>query len=47
LQALYARAYARLEAHEKRCELCRFVAKIGGRSDSAISGAAEEHSRIQ
>jgi hypothetical protein len=31
LQANYARAYSRLESHDGQCELCRFVAKIGGR----------------
>jgi hypothetical protein len=40
LQADYARAYARLESHEDKCELCRFVSKIGGRNYAAISTAA-------
>ncbi len=42
LQANYARAYSRLESHEDRCELCRFVSKIGGRNYSAVSTAALE-----
>jgi hypothetical protein len=40
LQADYARAYSRLESHEDKCELCRFVSKIGGRNYAAISAAA-------
>jgi hypothetical protein len=42
LQAEYGRAYSRLETHEDRCELCRFVSKIGGRNYSSISTAALE-----
>jgi hypothetical protein len=39
LQADYARAYSRLESHEDRCELCRFVSKLSGRNYAAISTA--------
>jgi muconolactone delta-isomerase len=42
LQADYASAYSRLESHEERCSLCRFVSKIGGRNYSSISVAALE-----
>lgn len=42
LQANYARAYSRLESHEDRCNLCRFVSKIGGRNHSAVSTFALE-----
>jgi hypothetical protein len=31
LQANYAKAYSKLNKHDKRCELCRFVSKISGR----------------
>jgi hypothetical protein len=47
LQANYARAYSRLEAHEEHCELCRFVSRIGGRNYSAISSATLEKHRAQ
>jgi hypothetical protein len=47
LQANYARAYARLEAHEEHCELCRFVSRIGGRNYSATSSAALDKHRAQ
>jgi hypothetical protein len=40
LQADYARAYSRLESHADKCELCRFVSKIGGRNYASISTAA-------
>ncbi len=31
LQAAFARAYSQLETHDHRCQLCRFVSKIGSR----------------
>jgi hypothetical protein len=37
LQANYTRAYSRLESHDQHCELCRFVARIGGRESSRQS----------
>jgi hypothetical protein len=40
LQANYARAYSRLATHDKHCELCRFVSKIGNRNYSTVSSAA-------
>jgi len=46
LQADYARAYSRLESHEDKCELCRFVSKIGGRNYAAISAAALERKSV-
>jgi hypothetical protein len=46
LQADYARAYSRLESHEDRCELCRFVSKIGGRDYAAVSTAALEKKTV-
>jgi hypothetical protein len=46
LQADYARAYSRLESHEEKCELCRFVSKIGGRNYAAISTAAFEKKSV-
>jgi hypothetical protein len=46
LQADYARAYSRLEGHDDRCPLCRFVSKIGGRNYSSISTAALEKKSI-
>ena len=42
LAAAYARAYSHLESHKERCELCRFVSKIGGRNYPSISVAALE-----
>jgi hypothetical protein len=42
LQADYARAYSHLESHDDRCELCRFVSKIGGRNYGSVSTAALE-----
>jgi len=42
LQAAYARAYSRLDAHKEHCELCRFVSKISAENRSGISVAAFE-----
>ena len=39
LQADYAKAYSRLEKHRDTCELCRFVAKITGRTEASLSVA--------
>jgi hypothetical protein len=39
LQADYAKAYSRLEKHERNCGLCRFVSKIGRRNYASISTA--------
>ena len=40
LEAAYARAYAHLESHDERCQLCRFVSKLAHRnfSSSPIAG---------
>jgi hypothetical protein len=38
----YERAYSRLETHEKRCEICQFVSKIGGRNYSSASASASQ-----
>ena len=46
LQACYARAYSRLESHDEKCELCRFVSKIGGRNHAAITTAALERKSV-
>ena len=46
LQADYARAYSRLDSHEEKCQLCRFVSKIGGRNYAAISAAAIEKKSV-
>jgi hypothetical protein len=42
LQAAFARAYSQLEMHDHRCQLCRFVSKIGSRSFSTTSAPAME-----
>jgi hypothetical protein len=36
LQANYAKAYSALNRHDKECELCRFVSRIGGRQFSTL-----------
>jgi hypothetical protein len=46
LQALYAKAYARVEQHNDFCALCRFVSKIGGRNQTAISNPALDKRRL-
>lgn len=46
LQADYAKAYSRLDKHEASCELCRFVSKIGGRNNNAISNPALDKKRF-
>jgi hypothetical protein len=46
LQAAYAKAYSRVEKHNDNCELCRFVSKIGGRNNAAISDPALERRRL-
>jgi hypothetical protein len=35
LQAHYAKAYSSLRRHDKQCELCQFVSRIGGRQIEA------------
>ena len=45
LQADYARAHVRLEAHEQNCETCRFVSKIAGRDFTAITDAVLDKRR--
>ena len=45
LQADYAKAHSRVEKHEEGCELCRFVSKIGGRNNAAISNFALDKRR--
>jgi hypothetical protein len=42
LQAAFARAYSQLESHDRHCELCRFVSKIGSRNFSITSSPAME-----
>src|SRR4249920_3062347 len=37
LQANYAKAYAALNRHDKECELCQFVSRIGGGHFSTLS----------
>lgn len=37
LEAAYARAYAQLESHDERCQLCRFVSELGHRNSSSSS----------
>jgi hypothetical protein len=46
LQADYAKAYSRLEKHENNCELCRFVSKIVGQNNAAISNPALDKKRF-
>jgi hypothetical protein len=36
LQANYAKAYSALNRHDKQCELCQFVFRIGGRPISTL-----------
>ena len=36
LQANYAKAYAALNRHDKECELCQFVSRIGGSHFSTL-----------
>jgi hypothetical protein len=36
LQANYAKAYSALNRHDKHCELCQFVSRIGGRPFSTL-----------
>ena len=36
VQADYAKAYSRLEEHQDKCELCRFVSEIGNRNSEII-----------
>ncbi len=36
LQANYAKAYSALNRHDKQCELCQFVSRIGGRPFSTL-----------
>jgi hypothetical protein len=36
LQADYAKAYSRLETHQNKCELCRFVSEIRDRNSESI-----------
>jgi len=36
VQADYAKAYSRLEEHQAKCELCRFVSEIGNRNSESI-----------
>jgi ligand-binding sensor protein len=42
LQANYAKAYSALNKHDKQCELCRFVSKIGGREPARTSSRVLE-----
>ena len=42
LQAAFARAYSQLETHDHRCQLCRFVSKIGSRNFSIASAPTME-----
>jgi hypothetical protein len=37
LQADYAKSYSRLEKHKDACELCRFVARMGGHYAASVS----------
>ena len=42
LQAKYAKAYSALNRHDKECELCQFVCKIGGRHFQTVSSEVSE-----
>lgn len=42
LEIAYLGAYARLESHDRHCQLCRFVSKLGARNLSGSSVAAME-----
>ena len=44
LQANYAKAYSSLNRHDKECELCQFVSKIGERQFSHSSSRVSEKS---
>ena len=46
LQADYAHAYSRLESHEDKCNLCRFVSKIGSRNYSGNSTSNLEEKSV-
>jgi len=37
LQANYAKTYSALNNHDKECELCQFVSRIGGRHFATLS----------
>jgi hypothetical protein len=45
LQANYAKAYANLNKHDRHCELCQFVSRIGGRQYAAASNSGSEKNR--
>jgi len=46
LQADYAKAYSRLERHGDKCELCRFVSKLGGRNNASIPNGVLDKKRL-
>jgi hypothetical protein len=46
LQANYAKAYSNLNRHDKECELCQFVSKIGERQFPVSSSHVLDRSHV-
>jgi hypothetical protein len=45
LQTNYARAYAQLEDHERSCQTCQYISKIGGLDFDSMLSAVNEYRR--
>jgi hypothetical protein len=45
LQANYARAYTRLENHERSCHTCQYISKIAGLDFDSMFSALDQYRR--
>jgi hypothetical protein len=45
LQTNYAHAYARLENHERSCQTCQYISKIGGLDFDSMYSALNQYRR--
>jgi hypothetical protein len=42
-QEVYAKAYGLLEGHERSCQTCQYVSKVGGLDFESMSNALNHH----
>jgi hypothetical protein len=43
LQREYAGSYAQLESHERSCQTCQYISKVGGLDFESMSNALNHH----